>query len=567
MAKHVSARMATSAGLLVGLVVLGCQAPPAADLAEPRAVVSLGKVALDPATDLALRMAGPCGDGGGYGLAQVARPLNPRIKWVQIEISGSSLTKAKKVEIAAADFGNDCWKTLEFDLPPGEYLVKMVALDVDRKPVSTDQSQVVLGKPGAAVELVCDFETWDPPIDFSPFPTFQPTWAPSPAPTTPPPSPNGSPSPTPTPVGSPTGPGGCVLPSPHVYPAPIVANPAPYFERIHGLNADERGNVYLQGLRPKPWADDYRIGHMVEINPGGIRSLAEPLNKGWVLYDADANLTPNCDSTWVTGFAGAPPDKYPPRPQPPYTANQTWARFDNGFQNTAYLRDLIPGYFVRPWGASAQHPDAVGFVSAPGEKDPAKLAGYMIVSWQIPPVVWVDRRALVGGREAATERPLSLILDPKNRRPIWSCKRGILAPASGNRPKADPQVLVSRPVYGLTRVHAGHRAFSNEVLYTTYEDGDPKVYHVDLDRPATSKVAYTFKTGVPHRIERGLDGAFYVLLQQGPLPRDGAGDPYMHEFPGSRNVRVVQLRFDDANDVLYDPRLVADSFTTSAPSW
>ena len=467
-----------------------------------------------------------------------------RIVRIDIQVSGPALIDPIEIPVSRADFLGGCrWFSDLPDLPAGTYLVKFNAIGAGGDVIAHARTQQVVdpARP-ATIRLECDFSRGDVVLCIGPCPPGSPT---------PRPSASATPQPSPTPS--------FVPPSPSPSPGPLPPL-AGWFDRVHGLHADDQGNVYLFGLKPKPWPDDYRIGRTVEIAPGGALRVLDKPNapvKDLVLYEGYLNVSPSGGIDSFLGFAGAPPGTLPLGER--LTANRTLMRLQDGQQFVGYNRHMLKGEFLRPWGASGGD----GSYMALGTKDPKHVAGYLI--GQSSGIVHVDRTKLVGGRSAAVERPLSLdvFVDFTKRTPVWTCKRGILMP--GARPTDEPKVLVSRPAYGLTRVSAA----TKELLFTTYEAGDTQVRYVDAARGGAYTTAYTFLKGSPHRIEKGADGFIYVLLAEPPLPFDAAsdGDPYMHEFPGTRAVRVVKMRFDAATKKLVEPQLIADTFQDPAPSW
>lgn len=520
--------------LVLGALVaaLGCQAPLPVAPAQPRVVVRTDALHVDPLAPLSLALERPCGDEpSGFALSQADAPLDPRIHHFDVRISGPSLVDDLVIGVPRSAFGTGCrWLSQFYELPPGSYLVAINAVDTHGGIIATAEGhQFVDPSTPVTVKVRCDFSSGELRLCIGTCPSG-PTDPPSPNPTTPPSRP-------PSPIGG-------------------------MFDRIHGLHADDEGNVYLFGLRPKPWTDPNRIGRIVEVAPGGAVRLVGPTKfptSDFVMYEGEMSIVPFKGLDAMQALAGAPPHPGPTG-KDPQSANATFTRFEDGRQVVGYSRK-VPGDFLRPWGASV---GLVGQIIAVGSSDPTQAAGYLIAD--ISGVKYVDRRGLPGNRAAATERPLSMVIDNLKfgvKKPIWTCKRGILT--SGVNFLAPPVELVSRPAYGLTKIVP----FTNEVLFTTYEDGESRVFYVDLGGNRVTRTAFTFDAGIPHRIEKGADGAFYILLTEGPLPSNAASgnDPYMYEFPGSNAVRVVKMRYDATAKKLIDPQLVVDTFRNPTPSW
>lgn len=562
-------RVLCTSGLLATLVAFGCQpAPLVAPAGVPRGIRIADALELTADTDLSVSLTRGCAE--SYAVQQLPEPLDPRVSYFLLLVSGPNLPGGRMVRIPATDFTGRCLKVVHLDdLLPGRYHVVLDGRDGQGNYVGGNEGDVTVTRDGvvAGLTLRCQFTGGF--ISPTPWPS------PSPVPTA---------TPTPSPVPPSPTPNACLSPNAATYPAAQVPNPALHFDRVHGLHADILGRVYLFGLRPQPWTDAYEFGRLLRVDQQGalVKLNQRSLFAGseLVTYEVEYFESKPCSAGPYFGFIGAKP-RVPNYSQvfPAQSANHAMIRADNGSQSVSYLNLLGTGDFVRPWGASAPS-GAAGLHIGSGQKDPAKLAGYMIVPTHGGLAASVDRMHLTGGRAAAVERPLAMIMDRVRGLPVWTSKRGVLTVAKANKPKDPPRVLINRPVYGITRIAgvpinvAANR--SNQVLLTTYTAGEQDVYYADLDahqgtpaQPAQLKVAFHFNAGIPHRIERGADGLFYVLLQQGPLPADAASgfDPYFHEYPGTNQIRVVQLRYDAVNKRLYDPRLVADSFTDPTPSF
>ncbi len=523
-------RLFLSTSVLAVAVALGCQAPPQMVAAQPRVVVRESAMQLAPVAPMSIVLDSGCPDRpAGYGLAQAPGGLDPRIDRFDISISGPALIKALEIPVSRADFNGGCqWLSEVYDLPPGTYLVTLNAYNAigDVIAHAKGHESVDPTKP-KTITFRCDFSTGRIVVCVGPCGSPSPTPSPSPISTFPPPG-----------------------------PLPPIAG---LFDRIHGLHADDQGNVYLFGLKPKPWPDDYHIGRTVEVTPSGATRVLERTRNpahDYVVYEGDLSVATRGPAT-LQAFAGVVPKRLT-YGTASYSANTTYMKLGDGMQIVGYASHTIKADFLRPWGASA---GLIGQIIAPGSVDPANAAGYMIAGAH--GTMYVDRRALQGDRRAAVERPISLTLDRVSiMGPIWTCKKGILT--RGSNHLAPPRVLVSRPAYGLAQIVP----LRSEVFFTTYEEGDTNIYYDDLATGAAPSIAYTFLAGTPHRIEKGADGAYYVLLAEGPLAFDAAsGDPYMYEFPGKREVRVVKLRFDAAAKKLVDPKLIVDTFQNPAPSW
>jgi hypothetical protein len=161
---------------------------------------------------------------------------------------------------------------------------------------------------------------------------------------------------------------------------------------------------------------------------------------------------------------------------------------------------------------------------------------------------------------------ISMAYDAVSQTVLWSSEHGLntIPPNPTASPVPVPTALIedAEGIFGFAPIGHADGSISDIVYSLNGTSARSKtVWYWDRTMPTVpSAIAWTSLYGLPRRVERGLDGHYYVMLTEG---NEVSGS----NVPAFSKYRIIKFDYDALTHQLIPLQTVVDTFNLSTPSY